>query len=128
MLNPGSFCLAALRTRRRGARGFSLIELMIAIAVLGAMLAMGVASFANDLVMPGAWGACMDMGGPYAATLSGAMAGFGNAGGAVSPLIIGFLLQWTNNNWDLCIYISAALYFAGTFCWALLDPVTPLGD
>jgi ACS family glucarate transporter-like MFS transporter len=95
---------------------------------LQAMLAMGVASFANDLVMPGAWGACMDMGGPYAATLSGAMAGFGNAGGAVSPLIIGFLLQWTNNNWDLCIYISAALYFAGTFCWAFLDPVTPLGE
>jgi len=94
---------------------------------LHAMLAMGLASFANDLVMPGAWGACIDMGGRYAGTLSGAMAGFGNAGGAVSPLIVGFLLQWTSNDWNLCIYISAAVYFAGTICWAFLDPVSPLG-
>jgi MFS family permease len=93
---------------------------------LHAMLAMGLASFANDLVMPGAWGACMDVGGRYAGTLSGAMGGFGNAGGAVSPLIIGFLLKWTHNDWNLAIYISAAVYFAGALCWAFLDPVTPL--
>ena len=89
---------------------------------------MGLASFSNDLVMPGAWGACIDMGGRYAGTLSGAMAGFGNFGGAVSPLIVGFLLQWTHNNWNLAIYISAAVYFAGTICWAFLDPVTPLDN
>ncbi|MCX6619540.1 MAG: MFS transporter [Acidobacteria bacterium] len=93
---------------------------------LHAMLAMALASFANDLVMPGAWGACMDVGGRYAGTLSGAMGGFGNAGGAISPLVVGFILQSTNNNWDLAIYISAAVYFAGAFCWAFLDPVTPL--
>lgn len=113
--------------------GYTGAALMLVVSLhltnpLHAMLAMGVASFANDLVMPGAWGACMDMGGKYAATLSGAMAGFGNAGGAVSPMIIGFLLHWTNNDWNLCIYISAALYFAGAFFWAFLDPVTPLGD
>ena len=38
-----------------------------------AMLAIGLASFSNDLVMPGAWAACMDVGGKYAGSLSGAM-------------------------------------------------------
>ncbi len=111
--------------------GYTAAAILLVVAArlenpLHAMLAMGAASFANDLVMPGAWGACTDLGGKYAGTVSGAMAGFGNAGGAVSPLIIGFLLQWTNNDWNLCIYISAAVYFLGTICWAFLDPVTPL--
>jgi len=33
---------------------------------LFAMLAIGLASFSNDLVMPGAWTAAMDVGGKYA--------------------------------------------------------------
>ena len=48
-----------------------------------AMLAMGMASFSNDLVMPGSWGACMDVGGKYAGTVSGAMNMMGNLGGGV---------------------------------------------
>lgn len=91
-----------------------------------AMLAMGFASFSNDLVMPGSWGACMDVGGKYAGTLSGAMNMAGNIGGALSPLIIGHLLQITHNNWDLTFYVSAAVYFTGAFIWLFLDPVTPI--
>jgi cyanate permease len=91
-----------------------------------AMLAMGMASFCNDLVMPGAWGAAMDVGGKYAGTLSGAMNMMGNAGGGFSPIAIGFILKWTNNDWDMTFYVSAALYAMGIFCWLALDPVTPL--
>ena len=91
-----------------------------------AMLAMGMASFSNDLVMPGAWGAAMDVGGKYAGTLSGAMNMMGNVGGAISPAAIGYILTRSNNNWDLAFYISAAIYFMGVFCWLFLDPVTPL--
>jgi nitrate/nitrite transporter NarK len=93
---------------------------------LHAMLALGFASFSNDLVMPGAWGACMDVGGRYAGTLSGTMNMAGNLGGALCPVAIGYLLTWTNNNWDLTFYISAAIYFMGSIFWWLMDPVTPL--
>ncbi len=48
-----------------------------------AMIAMGVASFFNDLVMPGSWAACMDVGGKYAGTLSGTMNMMGNLGGSL---------------------------------------------
>ena len=92
------------------------------------MLAMGMASFSNDLVMPGAWGAAMDVGGKYAGTLSGSMNMMGNIGGAISPVAIGYILRLNHNNWDLAFYISAGIYFMGVFCWMFLDPVTPLEE
>jgi hypothetical protein len=56
---------------------------------LWAMLAMGLASFSNDLVMPGAWSTCMDVGGRYAGTVSGSMNMMGNLGGVFGPIVIG---------------------------------------
>ncbi|MBI4877215.1 MAG: MFS transporter [Acidobacteria bacterium] len=91
-----------------------------------AMVAMGFSSFCNDLVMPPAWGACMDVGGKYAGTLSGSMNMFGNFAGGLAPIAIGYVLKFTNQDWNLTLLISAAVYFAGTFCWLFLDPVTPL--
>jgi sugar phosphate permease len=93
---------------------------------LYAMIAMGFASFSNDLVMPGSWGACMDVGGKYAGTLSGAMNMMGNLGGALSPVAIGYILATTHSNWTITFYVSAAAYFSGAFLWVFLDPVTPL--
>jgi MFS transporter, ACS family, glucarate transporter len=95
---------------------------------LWAMIAMGMASFSNDLVMPGSWGACMDVGGKYAGTLAGAMNMMGNFAGGMSPVVIGYILQQTDNNWDITFYVSAALYFAGSFFWLALDPVTPFDE
>lgn len=90
--------------------------------------AIALASFCNDLVMPHAWASAMDIGGKYAGTLSGAMNFWGNVGGGLGPLMIGYILSWTNNNWNLTFYVSAAIYLAGTIFWLLLDPVTPLDE
>jgi sugar phosphate permease len=119
------------RTRRllayvgfSGACGLLLLASKLEDPVL-AMVSMGFASFCNDLVMPGSWGACMDVGGKYAGTLSGTMNMLGNFGGALSPTVIGFILEKTHN-WQIPFYVSASIYFMGTFCWMALDPVTPL--
>ena len=93
---------------------------------VAAMFAMGMASFCNDLVMPGSWGACMDVGGKYAGTVSGAMNMMGNVGGAVSPIAVSHMLDWTHHNWDITFYVSAAVYFCGSFFWMFMDPVTPI--
>jgi nitrate/nitrite transporter NarK len=111
--------------------GFSLAAVFLVISThvgnpLLAMLAIGFASFGNDLVMPGTWASAMDIGGKYAGTVSGAMNMWGNIGGAMSPLAIGYILTWTHNNWNLTFYISAAVYLMGAVCWAFMDPVTPL--
>jgi MFS family permease len=68
----------------------------------------------------------MDMGGRFAGTLSGAMNSWGNLGGAVAPAVIGYVLAWTNSNWNIAFYISAVLYAAAIPCWIFLDSVTPL--
>jgi MFS family permease len=92
------------------------------------MVAMGFASFCNDLVMPGAWGACMDVGGKYAGTLSGSMNMMGNLAGFVAPWLGGYILQTTGGDWNLFLYTMAAAYLLGTFCWPFIDPVTPLEE
>ncbi len=93
-----------------------------------AMIAMGLASFANDLAMPPSWAACMDVGGKYVGTLSGSMNMMGNLAGGVGPLAVGYILQSTNNDWAITFYISAAVYLLGVFCWMFIDPVTPIDD
>jgi MFS transporter, ACS family, glucarate transporter len=91
-----------------------------------AMLAMGMASFCNDLTMPGSWATCMDIGGKYAGTVSGSMNMMGNFGGMAGPFVVGYVLQVTTKNWELVFAISAAIYFLGAFFWLFIDPVTPL--
>jgi MFS family permease len=92
---------------------------------LSAILAISMASFSNDLVMPGAWTSTMDIGGKYAGTVSGSMNMFGNFAGILAPSIAGYILKQTGD-WNLTFYISAAIYAAGTLCWLFMDPVTPL--
>jgi MFS family permease len=94
---------------------------------LWSMLVMGLASFANDLVMPGAWGACMDVGGKYAGTLSGSMNMMGNIAGGIAPIVFGYVIQATHS----CLinfYIMAAIYLLGALCWRFIDPETPLEE
>src|SRR6267142_1241762 len=108
-----------------GAGAFLLLSSMLQDPIW-AMLAMGMASFFNDLVMPGSWAACMDVGGKYAGTLSGTMNMVGNLGGALSGVATPFILRRANNDWSVIFYVEAAVYFSGIFFWLFLDPVTPL--
>ena len=91
-----------------------------------AMVAMGLASFSNDLAMPPSWAACMDVGGKYAGSLSGSMNMAGNIAGFVSPSMVPYILRRTGDNWLITFYVSAAIYFVGAVCWLFIDPVTPL--
>jgi MFS family permease len=93
-----------------------------------AMLVMGLASFCNDLVMPTSWGACMDIGGKFSGTLSGSMNMMGNFGGGLAAIVIGYILDLSHHNWNVALYVAAGVYFLGTFCWLVIDPVTPIGN
>ncbi len=90
------------------------------------MLAIGMASFFNDVVLPPAWGACMDVGGKFSGTLSGAMNMTGNFGGVFFPVVTGYVLQHMGNNWNLVFYLCAISYVIGAILWMKLDPVTPV--
>lgn len=91
-----------------------------------AMAAMGMASFFNDLAMPPSWAACMDIGGKYAGTLSGSMNMMGNLAGYVAPVVGGYIVHGDPSRYNIFLYVMAAAYFLGTFCWPFIDPVTAL--
>jgi MFS family permease len=91
-----------------------------------AMVSMGLAGFANDLTLPGAWSTCMDVGGRFAGTLSGSMNMMGNFGGMAGPVVVGLILEHTHRNWEITFWLSSAIYFLGALCWLIIDPVTPL--
>lgn len=102
-----------------------------------AMLAMGMASFCNDLTMPGSWASCMDIGGKHSGTVSGSMNMMGNFGGLAGPMVVGFLLTATATtnaagetvkNWFPVFAIASTIYFLGAIFWLFIDPVTPLED
>jgi MFS transporter, ACS family, glucarate transporter len=65
------------------------------------------------------------VGGKYAGTLSGSMNMMGNLAGGFAPVAGGYILAMTHN-WNLTLYVSAAIYSLGVICWLLLDPVTPI--
>jgi MFS transporter, ACS family, glucarate transporter len=92
---------------------------------LWAMVAMGLASFANDLAMPPSWGTCMDVGGPHAASLSACMNTAGNLGAVAAPLLVAYILAWTDKNWALTFYVFAGSYFVAAVCWMFINPASP---
>ena len=117
--------------RALGSGGFLLASTMIVCSTLiddtvTAIIVLAFASFSNDLVMPGAWGACMDVGGKYAGTLSGSMNMMGNLGGAVASMAAPYILRWAGGDWNAVLYVAAGVYFVGSFFWITVDPVTPL--
>ncbi len=93
-----------------------------------AMIAMGLSGFCNDLSMPGAWGACMDVGGKAAGSLSGSMNMMGNLGGFLGPIVAPFLLKHFHDNWNIPLWVAAATYLISAACWMLIDPVTPIDE
>jgi nitrate/nitrite transporter NarK len=120
------------KTRRlMGFVGLAGASMMLMLSIqlknpLLSVLSVGMASFCNDLAMPGGWGACMDVGGKFAGSLSGSMNMMGNAGGALAPMVVPFVLTLTHNNWNANFIMFAVVYFLGALCWLFIDPVTPL--
>ncbi|MHB8898163.1 MAG: MFS transporter [Thermoguttaceae bacterium] len=87
-----------------------------------AMVALGIASFSNDLVMPISWATCMDVGGRVCGTLSATMNMMGGFVAASAPAAIAMILKGSNDNWALAFYVSAAVYLMGAMAWLALDP------
>jgi predicted MFS family arabinose efflux permease len=100
-----------------------------------AMIALGLASFSNDLAMAPDWAACMDVGGRLAGSLSGSMNMMGNLGGAVGPVVVGYILASSKvtpdaapspQGWTTAFLVAAAVYAIGATAWLFIDSVTPL--
>ena len=81
--------------------------------------------FIADLCVSACWAMCHDVAGPRAGTIAGAMNTVGNIGGAISPLVVGYTVQWWHS-WTVPFFITAGVYAAGGIFTLLVDPSRPL--
>jgi MFS family permease len=88
---------------------------MAAAMLLAATLGVG------DLCVSSCWSICHDVGGKRAGVVTGAMNTFGNIGGAISPLVVGYAVQWWNS-WTVPFYVTAGVYLAGGIFTLLVNP------
>jgi nitrate/nitrite transporter NarK len=91
-------------------------------SVVPAMLAMGLGSFSSDLTMPISWDACVEIGGPYTATVAATMNMLGNFAGFVAPVAGGVILKRTGGDWNFLIYTMAAAAVVSAVCWLYINP------
>jgi len=91
-------------------------------SVVLAMFAMGLASFCSDLTMPISWDACVEIGGPYTATVAASMNMLGNLAGFAAPVVGGVILERTGGNWNILIYTMAVAAIVSALCWLYINP------
>ncbi|HEV2323638.1 MAG TPA: MFS transporter [Terracidiphilus sp.] len=91
-------------------------------SVVLAMVAMGLASFSSDLTMPISWDACVDIGGPYTATVAATMNMLGNLAGFAAPVTGGIILERTGGNWNFLLDTMVAAAAASAACWLYISP------
>jgi MFS family permease len=123
---------------RVGRCGIGLVSLLVAGTALiaGAVvpdpllsaLLIAVAGAADSFLLGAAWGACLDIAGPYAGLVTGVMNTAGQLGAALSPIVLAYLLkdQGRPEDWVLPLFIAGGLYLAGSVCWLIIDPARPI--
>lgn len=117
--------------RAMGAWSLPLAALLVSAAVFAgrgevAAVLMSVAAGLASLSVASAWAVTLDLGGPHSGVVSGAMNMFGNLGGALSPLFVGYSVQlWAADGkrlgWDLPLYSMALMYGLSAWAWRMID-------
>ena len=91
-----------------------------------ALFLAGAAGLAALGVSP-AWAVCLEIGGRHAGVVSGAMNTFGNLGGTLSPIVVGWCLQrW--GSWNASLETVAVCYLLAAACWLAVDATEPIPD
>ena len=74
-----------------------------------------------DIGVSSCWAMCHDVGGENAGVVTGCMNTFGNIGGAISPLVVGYAVEWWHS-WTLPFFITAGVYVFGGVMTLLVNP------
>jgi MFS family permease len=78
-----------------------------------------------DCMLPSAWAICLDVGGPYAGAVSGAMNMAGSAGGFVCAVSFGYLVH-AFGHYNAPLFAIAAMVAVSAALFWQLDPTKPL--
>jgi predicted MFS family arabinose efflux permease len=89
-----------------------------------------VATAGADASISVAWAICHDIGDTAAGTVTAVMNTFGNLGGALSPLVVGYALERTGS-WSAPLIIGGVVYIVGGVLTFFINPhrvLLPPGD
>jgi len=92
--------------------------------VRAVLLAFALAS--ADLALGACWAVPLDIAADHAGVVTGFMNTFGNLGGLVGPMVIGFAVdRW--HSWTFPFYVTAIVYASGALAWLAIDPDRQIG-
>jgi MFS family permease len=125
-----------LRTRgKRVARSIGLVSLPVSgFAFITAALTptpflaavmFAVATAGADVALSAVWGICHDIGEASAGTITGMMNTFGNLGGALSPLVVGYMIEG-GAAWSAPLIVGGVIYVVGGLLTAFINPNRPV--
>jgi MFS family permease len=89
-----------------------------------AAVAMAVAAGAEDLCLSPSWAMCHDIGGNSAGTVTAIMNTYGNIGGALSPVVVGYALKWWGS-WSIPLLIASGVAVLGGVFTLFIDTRRP---
>jgi ACS family glucarate transporter-like MFS transporter len=101
--------------------GFALIAAAMTGSPFLAAIMFAIAAACTDLCMSACWAICHDIGGEAAGRVTGAMNTFGNLGGALSPLVVGYALEG-GSSWERPLLIGGAVYIVGGLLTLVVNP------
>ncbi|MEZ5355831.1 MAG: MFS transporter [Bryobacteraceae bacterium] len=78
-----------------------------------------------DLMLPSAWAICLDVSGPHAGAVTGAMNTAGQLGGFLCTVVFGYVVgRW--GNYDLPLFLIAAMVATAAVLFTRIDASRPL--
>jgi len=105
----------------------AIVGAVVTASATASVAALALAAASAALAVAPAWAACLDIAPRHAGVVSGAMNTFGNLGGTLSPVVMGFCLsRW--HSWDLPLLSLSVFYVLAGACWLLIDPLDRLRD
>lgn len=79
----------------------------------------------TDLMLPSAWAICVDIGGRYTGTVTGAMNTAGQLGGFLCTVLFGYIVAMTGS-YHLPLAVIAAMLAFSAMLFSRIDPTRPL--
>jgi MFS family permease len=103
--------------------GFALLPGVLASSALAAMVCLTIALAGLELTVSVSWAICIDIGGDFSGSVSSVMNTWGNLGGAVSAVMVGYLA--TLLGWTSPFLLASALCLFSALLVSRIDPRRP---
>jgi MFS transporter, ACS family, glucarate transporter len=106
--------------------GIALLPGVLAPSAVAAMVCLTIALAGLELTVSVSWAMCIDMGGDFSGSVSSVMNTWGNVGGAVSAVMVGYLA--TLLGWTSPFILASALCLFSALLVSRVDPRRRPGD